>query len=109
MRQFLKPVCIFLLLTFACGTTFAGGYFGNIYRTEKRGIANVVSGFAELPIAVQEAHGEGDTTLGYFESAFKGSIRAYLRTASGIWDVPAGFVTGLQGGFPLEPETLFRR
>ena len=109
MKQFLKLIFIFLLFTFVNETVFAEGYFGNMYRPEKRGITNVVSGFAELPIAVQEAHGEGDTTVGYFESAFKGTIRAGLRTASGIWDVPAGFVPGLQGGFPLEPETLFRR
>ncbi len=88
---------------------FIGKYFKNLYQTEKRGITNVLSGFAELPIALHEAHGEGATPAGYVDATVRGIVWALVRTASGIWDIPAGVIPGLQRGFPPDPETLFRR
>ncbi len=69
---------------------------------------NVLSGFAELPIALHEAHGEGSTPMGYIDAAVRGTVWALVRTASGIWDIPAGVIPGFQRGFPPDPETLFK-
>ena len=99
---------LFILIFSAAADTAFAGYFKNLYRTEKRGVVNVASGFAELPIALHEAHGEGATPAGYIDTAVRGIAQAFGRTASGIADIPAGFIPGFQSGFPPDPETLFK-
>ncbi|GEM_PF-1329809 len=112
MSRYIRSV--FLLVIFlevarpAFAENFIGKYFKNLYRTEKRGVANVLSGFAELPIALHEAHGEGATPVGYIDAAVRGAVWAMVRTASGLWDIPAGVIPGFQRGFPPDPETLFK-
>ncbi|MBI4430092.1 MAG: hypothetical protein HY587_00055 [Candidatus Omnitrophica bacterium] len=99
-------VILILVFMFGAKSASAGSYFGNLYRTEKRGVTNIVSGFAEFPLAFHEAYGEGSTPIEFIQAGWKGAVQAILRTASGIWDIPAGVTPGMQRGFPPEPETL---
>ena len=99
---------IFFLLSAIFPTSlFARSYLSNMVKAHKRGIANIVTGPLEIPIAIQDAHGEGTVGVNYFNAALEGSAKALLRTASGIWDIPAGFIPGFQRGITPEPETLF--
>ena len=103
----IKVFAFLLLVMVVAQSAFAGTYFGNMLTAHKRGVTNIVTGIAEIPMAIQDAHGEGVVGLNYLQAAVVGTGKAVVRILSGIWDVPAGFIPGLQQGLPPDPETLF--
>lgn len=103
----IKVFAFLLLIMAAAQSAFAGTYFENMLTAHKRGITNIVTGIAEIPMAIQDAHGEGVVGLNYLQAAVVGIGKAAVRILSGLWDVPAGFIPGLQQGMPPDPETLF--
>ncbi len=53
-----------------------------------RGIANVATGFLEVPQTIgQEWKESNNAAVGIFAGFFKGIVQAVVRTGSGVWDV----------------------
>ena len=99
-----------LILVMAVSATpaFAGEYQDNMQRDFVRGIKNMLTGWMEVPITIQEYHeGAGRPVIRHISGLVDGIFQAVVRTGSGGWDMLAGFIPGHQEGMPVKPETLF--
>ena len=98
---------VVLSIFIAAQSAWAGTYVDNMLKAHKRGLTNIVTGVAEIPMGVMDAHGEGIVGLNYLGGLATGTGKAVVRILSGVWDIPAGLIPTLQEGLPPNPETLF--
>lgn len=84
-------------------------YFSLMKRDLVRGVKNVVSHPAEIPITFQEYHeSPGYPVVRHIAGLTDGLFQAITRLGSGLWDIlPASVLPGVQDGVPVQPETLF--
>jgi len=107
-----KKTLLIFLFFMALGPIFLyaeeGGYFKNLQHDYKRGMVNILTSPAEIPITIQEYHeGAGRPLIRHLAGAVDGAFRMFTRAASGAWDLVFGWIPGDQEGFPPDPETLF--
>ena len=101
-------VLLVLMLAFSVAPAFAGEYQDNMQSNFVRGFKNVISGWMEIPITIQEYHnGEGRPVIRHISGVFDGLFQTLVRTGSGAWDFIAAFIPDNQAGMPVDPETLF--
>ncbi|HTL46696.1 MAG TPA: hypothetical protein VL688_01400 [Verrucomicrobiae bacterium] len=97
-----------VLLLGASASAYAGTYTENMKHTLIRGVKNILTGFLEIPITIQEYHEQAGKPFVRHAAGFvDGTFQAIARTGSGIWDLGAAFIPGGQEGLPVKPETLF--
>ena len=102
-------IAIFLLagLLLSPLSTEAGSYRDNMKRDLKRGAKNILSSPAEILIGFQDYH---ERTGGPFVRQGIGIVvgtgKMVLRLGSGVVDLGAAFIPGLQHGVPVKPEAL---
>jgi putative exosortase-associated protein (TIGR04073 family) len=83
-------------------------YLHAMRRDLVRGFKNVLTSPLEIPIAIQEYHeSAGKPYVRQMAGFFDGTFQMLTRLGSGVWDIPAAFIPGIQEGLPPTPETLF--
>ncbi|MBN1687950.1 MAG: hypothetical protein JW893_02520 [Candidatus Omnitrophica bacterium] len=105
-----KILAVLLVLILAASVTpaFAGEYQDNMQKDFVRGFKNVIGGWMEVPITIQEYHqGAGRPVIRHISGALDGLFQTVVRTGSGMWDFIAAFIPDHQQGMPVDPETLF--
>ena len=107
MKKNMQVLALVLVLAMIPQFAFAGSYTDDMMKTEKRGITNIATGLLEIPMGIRDAGKKGTPGLNYVEGLLRGTGKALVRTGSGVWDVPAGLIPGLQAGMPPKPATLF--
>ena len=87
---------------------FAGTYGENLRYGLKRGVKNVLTAPAEMAVGFQEYHERaGWPFVRQFAGIGIGAGKMLLRFGSGVVDLGAAWIPGLQGGIPVKPEVLF--
>lgn len=83
-------------------------YFKTMGKDYVRGVKNVISSPAEIPITMKEYRGkEGYPVFLQMAGFADGTFQMIARCGSGLWDFGAGLIPGAQDGYPPDPETLF--
>ena len=102
---------IFLCLALVSPAVFAAegdSYGKNFVRTWKRGFTNVLTSPLEIPVTMQEYHEKAGRPFVRQSAGFvDGTCQMVERAASGLVDLFAAFLPGMQDGIPVKPETLF--
>jgi hypothetical protein len=104
-----KTLLVFLLMAAIFPAPARASYFSDMKRDLIRGIKNVVSHPAEIPITIQEYHeSKGYPVARHLTGLADGIFQAVARLGSGAWDlIMAAWIPGAQDGVPVQPETLF--
>ncbi len=106
-----KTASILLCLLLLASPAFAAegdSYGKNFVRAWKRGFTNVLTAPLEIPVTIQEYHEKaGRPVIRHTAGFVDGTCQMIERAASGLVDVFAAFLPGMQDGIPVKPETLF--
>ena len=99
----------FLILLAAVFPAPAHASYGSeMKRDFGRGLKNILSFPLEIPITIQEYHeSSGYPVVRHMTGLADGIFQAVSRLGSGLWDIPAALIPGIQDGLPVTPETLF--
>ncbi|MDD4907763.1 MAG: exosortase system-associated protein, TIGR04073 family [Candidatus Omnitrophica bacterium] len=104
-----RTVVSFLVLSvIALAFYSTGTYAGDPIRKLGRGVANIATGWAEIPAEIfRESDREGDVA-GMFAAPFKGIAKAIGRTAVGAYEIVT-FIIPLPRFYEpvIEPEFIF--
>lgn len=97
-----------LAFFFLSSSVQAGTYRENLGDGLKRGVKNIFSSPAEILISVQDYHERsGWPFVRQMAGGVVGAGKMILRLGSGIVDLGAAWIPGIQQGIPLNPEVLF--
>ncbi len=108
-----KKIIMVLTLSLLSAPAYADGgwseFISNFFYDTGRGIKNMVSAPAEIPIAMKKAYASSSyPVIRDFEGLNNGIWNMARRFGSGFWDVVwANTDKGEQEGLPENPETLF--
>jgi hypothetical protein len=98
----------FLIMALVSGRAEAGTYAESLRYGLKRGVKNALSSPAEILIGIQDYHERAGWPYARQGIGFLvGTGKMLLRLGSGVVDLGAAWIPGLQEGLPVEPETLF--
>jgi hypothetical protein len=106
---FRKIILVLLAFAVLFPSAAHASYLSDMKHDLVRGIKNVVSHPAEIPITIQEYHeAAGYPVVRHLTGLADGIFQAVSRLGSGAWDlIMAAWIPGIQDGLPVQPETLF--
>lgn len=106
MSKFFVIGLMFLLVVGSAGLSYAdAGTDASSYRLDignkvERGFINLVSGWLELPQSIVDIIEEtNNIAWGIFAGTFQGSIKAVVKTTSGICDIVTAPISPEKGPF----------
>ncbi len=103
-----RGLLLFLILGFMTPSLEAATYGENLRHGLKRGVKNTLGAPAEIFITIQDYHERaGWPYVRQGMGLFVGTGKMLLRFGSGVVDLGASWIPGVQGGLPVDPETLF--
>lgn len=108
-----KIVVILILFTFMCGSILPSALAQNPIRKLGRGMANILTGFLELPANVVDAAEEDGFIAAVTYGIVKGFAMSLLRTTVGVYEtvtfiipLPLGYTPILEPEFMMSEERL---
>lgn len=106
----MRKMVILLLVGIILSALFSlSAYAQNAPRKLGRGLANIATGWLELPLEIGRKTADKGEIAGIFVAPFTGFFKALGRTLAGVYDV-ATFIIPLPAGYKplIEPEFVLQ-